>query len=66
MGDNIELKIELKPKDLTKVTDENMFTLLEQLQKASTNLFQEAWRRGIHVQLAERGMQMKNEGIPKQ
>ena len=56
------MEIKLEPKELTKVSDENLFTLLEDLQQASTNLFNEAWRRGIHVELAEKGMQMKHQG----
>lgn len=57
-----ELRVRLKPVELTKVSDDNLFTLLEDLQKASTNLFNEAWRRGLHVKLAEKGMQMKHQG----
>lgn len=52
----------IKPVELTKLSDENLFTLLEDLQKSTTNLFNEAWRRGIQKELAEKAMQMKHEG----
>jgi hypothetical protein len=52
----------LKPKTLALVSDENLFAILEDLQKSTTNLFNEAWRRGLQKELAEKAMQMKHDG----
>lgn len=60
MEDNI--RIVIKPKDLTKLSDENLFILLEDLQKTSESIFMEGWRRGIHTDLAKHAMKFKAEG----
>lgn len=51
----------IKPKDLTKVSDENLFTLLEDIQKSTEHIFMEAWRRGIQTELASHAMKFKAE-----
>lgn len=63
MEDNI--RIAIKPKDLTKLSDENLFIILEDLQKTSESIFMEGWRRGIHKELAGHAMKFKGE-VPKQ
>lgn len=55
----------IKPKDLTKLSDENLFTLLEDVQKTTEHIFMEGWRRGIHKELAGHAMKFKGE-VPKQ
>lgn len=51
----------IKPKDLTKLSDENLYTLLEDIQKTTESIFMEAWRRGIHAELASHAMKFKAE-----
>ena len=51
----------IKPKDLTTLTDENLYTLLTDIQKTTENIFMEAWRRGIHADLAHHAMKFKTE-----
>lgn len=60
-----ERRIELKPKDLAKLSDENLFTLLVDLQNATTNLMMEGWRRGLQEQMAVKAMEVKFN-VPKQ
>lgn len=57
-----ELRVQLEPGKLAEVETENLFLLLEDLQNATANLFQEAWRRGVQQELAAKGMRMKHEG----
>lgn len=52
----------INPQQFAKLSDENLFIVLEDLQNSTTNLFNEAWRRGLQQQLAEKAMQMKHEG----
>lgn len=54
----------IKPKDLTTLSDENLFQLLEDVQKTTENIFMEGWRRGIQRELAEHAMKFKTE-VPK-
>lgn len=58
---NEPVRVLLKPKDLTKLSDENLFTLLEDIQKSTENIFLEAWRRGIQTELAQHAMKFKAE-----
>lgn len=58
-------QIKLTPTELTKLSDDNLFTLLVDLQKATTNLMMEGWRRGLQEQMAIKAMEMKSD-VPKQ
>lgn len=54
-----EKRIQLTADELKELSAENLFTLLVDLQNSTANLFAEAWRRGIHTELAEKAMQLK-------
>jgi hypothetical protein len=60
-----EKRIKLTPTELTKLSDDNLYTLLVDLQKATTNLMMEGWRRGLQEQMAVKAMEMKTN-VPKQ
>ena len=52
---------ELTSEYLSKVSDEDLETILKGLQDSTSNVFLEAWRRGIHKELAEKAMLWKDQ-----
>jgi hypothetical protein len=60
-----DIKIHLSPEDLKDVSEENLYTLLVELQVATRNLMMEGWRRGLQEKMATKAMEMKND-VPRQ
>jgi hypothetical protein len=60
-----ERRINLTATELTKLSNDNLFHLLVDLQQATTSLMMEGWRRGIQEEMALRAMEMKSH-VPKQ